>query len=93
VLRQAIEALPEQRDLKIGLVEFLTQRRGRDAAAKELDAMIAANPKDYSLKLAQAAFLRASEGVCAGRGGLRQPDLRRRIRMPPRSPRGTDWRR
>jgi tetratricopeptide (TPR) repeat protein len=56
VIREAIKALPGERDLKTGLIDFLAARRSRDVAAKELGAMIAANPKDYAVKLAQAQF-------------------------------------
>lgn len=56
VLREAIKALPDEREMKIALVQFLATRRGREAADKELSAMIAANPKDYDLRFTQAQF-------------------------------------
>jgi predicted Zn-dependent protease len=56
VLREAVKTLPDERGLKIGLIEFLATRRSRETAAKELNAMIASDPKDYDLKLAQANF-------------------------------------
>jgi tetratricopeptide (TPR) repeat protein len=56
VLREAIKTLPGDRDLKTGLIDFLVARRGREVAAKELDQMIAADPKDYQLTLVQAQF-------------------------------------
>jgi len=55
VLREAIKALPDD-DIKVALIDFLAARRGRDAAAGELNALIAANPKDDQLKFAQARF-------------------------------------
>ncbi len=62
VLREAIKSLPNEHELKTDLVQFLVARRGRDAGAKELSAMIAADPKDYELKFAQASFYEQGKG-------------------------------
>jgi tetratricopeptide (TPR) repeat protein len=56
VLRDGIKALPTDAALKGALIEFLAARRSREAAAKELDLMIASNPKNYDLRLGQAQF-------------------------------------
>src|SRR6201999_1731088 len=56
VLRGGIKALPEERELKMTLVDFLATRRSRDAAEKELNGFIAQAPKDYALRFALAQF-------------------------------------
>jgi tetratricopeptide (TPR) repeat protein len=56
VLREAIKAMPDERDLKTGLIEFLAVHQGREAAAKELGRMIAADPGNFEMQLAQAQF-------------------------------------
>jgi tetratricopeptide (TPR) repeat protein len=56
VLREGIKALPDERSLKGALIDFLAARRSREIAAKELELMIASNPKDFDMRLAQAQF-------------------------------------
>ena len=63
VLRDAIKTIPDERELKTALIEFLAARRGREAAIHELDAMIAANPRDYDLKFVQAQFYEQAKEV------------------------------
>lgn len=72
VLREAIKDLPAERDLKISLIDFLAARRSRDAADKELSAMIAANTKDFDLRLAQAQFYEQSKDYPKAEVAFRQ---------------------
>ena len=68
VLRASIKAQPDDSQRTLALLDFLTQRRGRDAAEKEFLVAIADKPKDAALRFGLVKLYRASD---------RQADARR----------------
>ena len=61
VLRASVKAQPEDSQRTLALLDFLTQRRGREAAEKEFLAAIADKPKDAALRFGLVKLYRASD--------------------------------
>jgi tetratricopeptide (TPR) repeat protein len=52
VLKDGVEKIPDNRDMKLAYVDFLVAQRSREAGEKALQDFVARSPKDYDLQLA-----------------------------------------
>ncbi|MBY0468979.1 MAG: tetratricopeptide repeat protein, partial [Burkholderiaceae bacterium] len=67
VLRASVKAAPEDSQRTLVLLDFLSSRRGRDAAEKEFLAAISDKPKDTALRFGLVNLYRASDRAADAR--------------------------
>ncbi len=72
VLRASMRAQPDDSQRTLALLDFMSARRGKDVAEKEFVAVIAAKPKDATLRFGLVNLYRASDRPADARRVLQE---------------------